>query len=149
MPGAGYSGYIPGSKEMTTLMSTFQRLPGDQLKSHQLSLQCYLDASKDMRINPKRYEDLRELIDLFSLMDTDQSAHGGTRPSRFTVSSSMPSLIIVDDEVGITEMLEKNLLTWGYPADAIHTFQSGESAILHAARHAVDMAFVDIKLVNP
>ena len=46
-------------------------------------------------------------------------------------------------------MLEKSLLAWDYPADAIHIFQSGESAILHAAKYTVEIAFVDIKLVNP
>ena len=69
--------------------------------------------------------------------------------NRFTFVSRAPNLLIVDDEVLITDILTKQLVKLDYPPEAIQIFASGEEAIAFAKERPVGIALVDIKLINP
>ena len=118
--------------------------------SHQLSLACYQNASRDAAVPPKQYEDLKSLIGLFGLTDSDRdSAQGAPMPDRFEFMSQAPTLLIVEDETGLADMLRVSLVRKGYPEEAVLVFPSGEEAIFYARNHAVGIGLLDIKLSNP
>ncbi len=125
------------------------RFTGPGNMPHQLSLKCYLDARADPTIALKRYEDLEALVGLFEQADSDSPEVRPQTPDRFTFLSQAPSLLIVDDEVSMTDVLKDRLVDWGYPEEAIHISASGEDAIFYAKEHAVGIALVDVRLINP
>jgi ActR/RegA family two-component response regulator len=57
--------------------------------------------------------------------------------------------MIVDDDTSIADMLKGGLVHTGYPEDGIQVFSSAEDSIGFAKRNPVDIALVDVRLVNP
>ena len=113
--------------------------------SHQLSLACYQNAKKDAAVPLKQYEDLESLVGLFGLTDSDRhSAQGAPVPDRFEFMSQAPTLLIVEDEAGLADMLRVSLVRKGYPQEAVLVFPSGEEAIFYAQfRSTVHIATSD------
>ena len=124
-------------------MSSPQQPLEDRLRPHQMSLQCYLGAQRDPGIPHRQYEDLEELVALFGLTAPDRPEAGPPTPGRFAFHVQAPNLVIVDDVVGVIQVMEESLASWGYPAAHIHAFSSGEAAILYARESAVGIALVD------
>ena len=118
----------------------------DFAESHQVSRQCFADAEKDPSIPPTRYADLRHLVSLFL---SEENTTDEVAPDRFIFVSRAPNLLIVDDELLITDFLTNQFETLDYPTEAIHVFASGEEAIVFARERPIGIALVDIKLINP
>ncbi len=117
--------------------------------SHELSFAFYQDVRDNPTISPTQYEDLESLVNYFGLLDPDgEGIQEIPIPDRFTFHSQAPSLLIVEDEIELAELLGAILVNKGYPPEAIHTFPSGEEAILYVKTHAVGIALVDIRLSN-
>ena len=116
--------------------------------NHELSLLCYLNARKDPTIDPGTYEDLEQLVHLFGLLEKNPDENQSDAPGPLTFVGSASSLLIVEDEAGLVDLLRVFLIRDGYPEAAIHTFISAETAIAFVEKQAVGIAFVDIRLVN-
>jgi DNA-binding NtrC family response regulator len=115
--------------------------------SHELSLQCYLDAKKDPELDEFNYRDLKALLEYFGASGTGSSRT--PLPDRFTFVESPPQLLIVEDEESLSEILGQKLVLWGYPEEAIQFFSAGDEAISYLKGHPVSIALVDIRLTNP
>ena len=118
--------------------------------SHTLSLACYRNAQRDATIDPRRYADLAHLLGMLGLLDDEQQGVQQIEtPDRFDYLPRMPTLLIVEDDPDVTALMMEMLVGAGYPRDAIHDYRSGEEAIVYARKHAVSIAFLDIRLANP
>ena len=114
--------------------------------SHELSLQCFLDAEQDPEIEPERYRDLRALLTYFNAIGEGKPTQ---LPDRFPFEDAPPELVIVEDEASLSDILAQKLLLWGYPEDATRLFADAHEAISYFKSHPVGIALVDIKLTNP
>ena len=116
--------------------------------SHELSLQCYLEAKRNPEILPYRYADLEDLLGLFWRNDfQSRNVQPEFKPFRFPTRP--PELLLVDDEQDILEVWKIDLVQRGYPEEAIRTFLSGEQAAVYAQTHNVQICLLDVQLLSP
>ena len=113
--------------------------------SHKLSLQCYLEARESPEIHLRQYQDLEAILLMFELIDARVRSPERPEPNQFRT----PNLVLVEDDVDITDMLQMGLVKNGYPQEAIQVFSSGEDAVGFVKRNHVDIALLDIRLVSP
>ncbi len=117
--------------------------------SHRLSLALYHDVKLDSTVVPKTYRDLESLVKYLGVLKTGQNgARRRSRPGSFGHLSPAPTLLIVEDEVAVSQMVTSLLVRGGYPSEAIQVFSSGDEAIYFASRQAVGVALVDIRLAS-
>ena len=117
--------------------------------SHRLSLALYHDVKLDSTVMPKAYRDLESLVKYLGVLKTGQDvARGRSRPGSFGLLAPAPTLLIVEDEVAVSQMVTSLLVREGYPSEAIKVFSSGDEAIFFASRQAVGVALVDIRLAS-
>lgn len=112
--------------------------------AHNLSLACYQEALKNPQIQSWQYADLEHLLKQFGLLD--QHTTPTPVPQQFDFAGSPPKLLIVEDELHLSEMIFEVLVSRGYPKEAIALMPTGESAVDYVQNHHVDIALVDIKL---
>lgn len=112
--------------------------------AHHLSLACYNDALKDPHIQNWQYSDLEYLLNRLGVLDGTVSPE--PVPGHFEFSDRPTQLLIVEDEVQLSEMIYEALVARGYPKEAIAMMPTGESAVDYVRNHHVDIALVDIKL---
>ncbi|MDP6779741.1 MAG: response regulator [Candidatus Latescibacteria bacterium] len=117
--------------------------------SHRLSLALYHDVKLDATVEPKAYRDLESLVRYLEVLKVGQNGvRKRTRPGRFGPLSPAPTLLIVEDEAPVSQMVTSLLVKQGYPSEAIKVFSSGDEAIYFASRQAVGIALVDIRLAS-
>lgn len=112
--------------------------------AHNLSLACYHDALRDPKIERWQYADLECLLKRFALLKNGETPP--PVPEQFSFSGRPAQLLIVEDELELSEMIYEVLVSRGYPKDAIAMMPTGESAVDYVRNHHVDLALVDIKL---
>jgi DNA-binding response OmpR family regulator len=107
---------------------------------HELSQACYQQARQDPAIPPERYRNLEAVLGLF--------ARPRTLP-RFSFPGTPPTVLIVEDEPGLVDMLRGALVGQGYPDSAIVAFAAAPEAVHYVHRRSVGVALVDIRLMAP
>ncbi|MBT3603217.1 MAG: response regulator [Candidatus Latescibacteria bacterium] len=112
--------------------------------AHHLSLACYHDALKDPEIQSWQYADLKYLLNRLGVLDEHPQSE--PVPERFEFYDRPAQLLIVEDELQLSEMVYEVLVSRGYPKEAIAMMPTGESAVDYVRNHHVDIALIDIKL---
>ena len=95
--------------------------------AHHLSLACYHDALKDPEIQSWQYADLKYLLNRLGVLDEHPQSE--PVPERFEFYDRPAQLLIVEDELQLSEMVYEVLVSRGYPKEAIAMMPTGESAV--------------------
>lgn len=112
--------------------------------SYIYSLKVLEEARNAPGVTVVQYEELRDLARALGL--TDDGDPGDLPAAEEVLGDPIPSLVIVDDEPSLSEVLRMRLVEWGYPPEYINEFALSSDALHHASSSPIDIAFVDIKL---